>query len=137
MVLILEEGFDHFSVIETDKEFEEPKLPSYSDPGSILVKILTILDNPGSYYRYELDVLDYDSGSSVFWLNEGMGIDYWLNDAIDFKKPGYYVIEHVTGYYHRGDGYSTDDDEEWDYKQVRRATLRERLFKRLFEGEKE
>jgi hypothetical protein len=114
------------------EEYEEPEYPSYSDPGSLLVKLVAILPDPKTYDRYELEVIEYDSGSSLMWLQEGQGIEYWIQEAIDFEKTGYYVIEGVSGTYFRGDGYTTDDDEEWDYKCVRRATLREQLFKRLF-----
>lgn len=122
--------------IALDEPEEKYEYPSYSDPGSLLVKVLTILNGTGYCGRYELEVIEFDCDSSLMWLNEGIGIDYWLQDAVDFDKPGYYVIEGVTGTYYRGDGYTTDDDEEWDYEVVRPATLREALFKRLFDGNK-
>jgi hypothetical protein len=105
-----------------DWQMNDDDLPSYKDPGDILVHVMEIL--PGSNWpRYELEVLDYDSGSSLMWMQEGIGVEYWLRDgAYEFPSPGYYVIEGVTGTYYRGDGYTTDDDEEWDYKGVREAT---------------
>lgn len=101
----------------------EDQLPKYSDRGFILVRIHDITE-PGQTRRvWEYDVIDYDG--SVFWINEGTGIDYWLEEQIEFSRPGTYLIEGITGRYIRGDGYSTDDDEDWEYETITRlGTLR-------------
>lgn len=93
--------------------------PSYKTPGRILVRYLG--PNGGRVYRHELEVLDYDADSSVFWISEGVGFDHWLDDC-DFPEPGVYVVEGITGEYIRGDGWHTDDYEEWDFKGIRPAT---------------
>jgi hypothetical protein len=103
--------------VRYEDDFEPPK---YSDPGRILVHIL----GPSStrVYRYESEVLDHDG--STFWISEGVGFDYWLSACLDVNEQleGYYVIEGVIGRYIKGDGYSTDDDEEWEFDLCRRAT---------------
>lgn len=118
-----------FTIIPSDSdEPSEDDLPGYKDPGRILFEIYHIYrcgDQPTSHTRYEIEVHDYDSGSSVMWLQEGQGIDYWLQDVIDLEGTGFYVVEGVTGTYYRGDGWSTDDDEEWEFTLCRRATLEE------------
>jgi hypothetical protein len=106
------------TVMETDED--DFQLPSYRDPGRILVRY----HGPGeSVYRHDCEVLDYDG--SVFWISEGVGFDFWLEQYVDFPEPGVYVIEGITGEYIRGDGWTTDDDEEWDYTSIRQATEEE------------
>ena len=101
---------------------DDPKLPPYGKPGRMLVEIEDISRLPTSVFRYSATLHDYDPDSSVFWLNEGIGVDYFLNEQVELDELGWYVFEGVVGTYYRGDGYSTDDDEEWDYVLCRRAT---------------
>lgn len=101
---------------------EENDLPSYNQPGWILFELYYI----DPFYRgpryYSIDVLDADISSCVFWINEGMGIKYWIECYLDLELPGFYVVEGITGEYIQGDGWTTDDDEEWDFLRCRRAT---------------
>jgi hypothetical protein len=99
----------------------EPKLPRYSDEGRILFEISHVYRSPSDHERYEIEVLDYDSNSSIHWLNEGLGADYWLKEILELDESGFYVVEGVTGCYIRGDGWTTDDDEEWGLRFIRRA----------------
>lgn len=113
-------------LVAMDKE-EEFKPPDYKTPGRILVRIGP---SETKVYNHEYDVLDYDGDSSVFWINEGQGFDYWL-DNVDFPAPeGVFVIEGITGEYIRGRGWLNgevceEDDEEFEFKAVRAATEEE------------
>lgn len=101
---------------------DEYQLPSYSTPGRILVEIYSVSCWLRPLYRYEIEVLDYDGDSSVFWINEGVGFDWWFEDEVDLELPGVYVIEGIVGYYHRGAWGFDDDEEEWAFTMCRRAT---------------
>lgn len=105
--------------------------PPYSKPGRILVEVLSISRVNPRIVSYEVEILDYDGDSSVFWLQEGGYMDYWIQDKFDFDYPDSYVIEGITGEYIRGDGYSTDDDERWYHERVRKATVDEIMFECL------
>jgi len=97
------------------------EFPSYSKPGRILVEIL----GPGDgCYRYEAIVHSHDDDSSVFYMQEGIGFEFFLDD-VEIWIPGWYVIENIVGHYHRGDGWTTDDTEEWEWGEVRPATPEE------------
>jgi hypothetical protein len=96
-------------------------------PGRILVRITPAQTRA---YNWTYDVLDYDLDSSVFWIQEGIGFDYFL-DLCDFPPDGVWVIEDVTGSYTRGDGWSTDDDEDWYFSGPRPAESREIEDERL------
>lgn len=113
------------AVIEESKATD---LPGYKDPGRILFEIVHIYrgSRPNWCGLYEIDVLDHDGDSSVMWLQEGQGIEYWLNAGpLDLEETGFYVLEGVTGTYYPGDGWMTDNDEEWDFELCRRATAEE------------
>lgn len=108
-----------------DPDEEEYELPSMKAPGRILVRLLGPCDS--RVYRYETEVLDYDSDSSVYWIEEGIGFEYFFDTCCDFPSDtGVYVIEGIFGHYYRGDwSYGEDDDEEWDYTSIRPATPEE------------
>lgn len=106
------------------KDDPEPELPRYSDPGFVFFRVYKNDDGTIN----EIDVLEYDAGASTFWLNEGIGFDYWIETEFDhnlFVDEGFYVIENIVGHYYRGDGYTTDDNEEWESDPPRLATQEE------------
>ena len=110
-------------LIRMEAEDDEPtQWPSYSDAGRILVAVYKEVGLQ-TIYRWEADVLDYDNDTSVHWINEGTGIEWFLDD-VDFVSPGVWVVEGITGTYFRGDSV-LDDDEEWEYQFVRPATAEE------------
>lgn len=116
-------------ITEEDQDYE---LPSYGDPGRIFVHIITVSGNTDNWSnRYDVELIDYDGDSCVFWIQEGVGIDYWLDQCCDFEHPGFYVIEGIKGEYIRGDGWMTDDDEDWDFERIRKATPDEILYEAL------
>lgn len=101
---------------------EEFELPNYSDIGNILFRVVWVYEDRS----LELEILDYDG--SVFWINEGTGADYWLQENFgpeDISDPDLYVVEGITGYYHRGCWGFDDDWEEWSFKSLRPATAEE------------
>jgi hypothetical protein len=107
--------------------------PPYGKPGRILVRIGSENERKPGVYRWDAEVLDYDSDSGVFWINEGTGFDYWL-DGCDFPGPGVYVIEGIKGTYIRGEWGFTDDEEEWEHGVIRPATPDEMTSETLSEA---
>lgn len=106
---------------QPESEPDEDLLPRYKDPGRILVEIYSVSSEHRPIYRYELEVLDYDSDSSVFWIQEGVGFAWWFDKYVDLDSPGFYVIEGITGTYYKGTWGFDDDDEEWEFTLCRRA----------------
>jgi hypothetical protein len=106
------------SLPDDEDEFQYPK---YSDVGQIIVEIL----GPCPNYTWELGRYACGEGST-FYISEGMGVDYWVHEHSDeIPGPGIWTFVNVHGYYHRGDGWEIDDDEEWQYDEVRAATAEE------------
>ena len=109
-----------FTFLPKDDE-ENDYSPPTDKPGRILLNVHTV--TVGSEWAFEADVLDQEDNSAVFWIEEGLGIDDWLNLYCDFREPGYYVIEGITVFYTRS--YEGETDEEWEYTGIRPATPRE------------
>lgn len=102
----------------TPAEEEDDAPPSYSDPGRILFRWYR--DPELSQTGWSAEVYDYDSGSSLLWLGEGLGISYGLENHLDLEQEGWYVAEGVTGSTHKD--YYGEVDEEWDFGIIRYAT---------------
>lgn len=115
--------------IEEDDDYHPP---AYGTKGWVLVEILTVFkpDNKMTY-RFEIGESVVDENASPYWIGEGVGIEYWLDEqAPEDLKEGWWVFEGVVGTYHRGGGwispdYCEDDDEEWEFETVRPATPEE------------
>jgi hypothetical protein len=105
---------------------EEPEYSSINEPGRILVTVY----GAGETYRWDAEVLAHDG--SAFWIQEWIGFDFFFDD-VDFPDEGTWVIEDIVGHYTRGDGWSTDDDEDWDWGKIRRATRQEKRTQTLDE----
>lgn len=103
---------------EADKDDD---LPKHSDPGRVLFRWYR---DPGysrtDWFVWSVEVSDYDVGSSLFWMSEGVGIEYQLEGQLELEQEGYYVAEGVTGHVWRDrDG---ETNEEWYIDRVRYAT---------------
>lgn len=98
--------------------------PRYSDPGWILVEIKAAGLSTGPQGRYDYELGEIAADGAAFWIGEGEGFDYWLDYHFrgEITEPGWYVIEGVIGNISRGDGYSTDDDVDWECYPARKAT---------------
>lgn len=106
-----------------EKEFEivdseDYSPPKYSKRGYLefeITRVIPIAD----WYQYEVEEIEADVASSVYWICEGMGLEYWVNAYIDLELPGKYRVEGITGTYHKGDYWAgEDDDEDWDFERV-------------------
>lgn len=65
-------------------------------------------------------------GAASYEAEFGGFLNYTIMDLIDPPQaPGFYVVVGVTGVYHKGDGWTTDDDMDFYYKEVRPATADE------------
>jgi hypothetical protein len=105
-------------------KFYQDSLPKYSDKGTIVAQINGKSDSP--YYKWDVEVLEWDG--STHWIQEGMGFDYFFDlyfDDKDFPDPGIYIIENIVGHVFKGDGWTTDDDEDWEMDSPRKVTPEE------------
>lgn len=106
---------------ETDVELGVEPLPQYSEKGFIEIEILHVSASRRDVWRYEVEEIELDLSSSVFWIQEGVGIEFWCDSYLDLDLPGKYRIEGIHGEYYRGDwSAGEDDDEEWFFDKVMR-----------------
>jgi len=62
------------------------------------------------------------TGAASYDASYGGFLDYTLQNMIDVPGVGWFVVEGITGEYHKGDGWMTDDDMTFEFKTVRPAT---------------
>ncbi len=92
------------------------------EEGSVIVQIV----GPGrGGYHYEIE--EYGLGGQANWISEGVGIEFWMDWLFDGEElePGWYAIEDVCVSFSRGDGWTTDDNEDWETGLIRPATEEE------------
>lgn len=117
-----------------DQPEPEPKF-DFSSPEDVLIEV--ICENEAHmgapiWTDHFIDTAtvingkDGVTGAAGYEEAYGGFLDYTCRDLIDCPGEGWWVIEGVTGEYHRGDGYSTDDDMSFGCKGFRPATEEER-----------
>lgn len=116
------------TLFDNDAYDEEWEPPSPSTPGDLIFATgMLTRDKWGRVDQIELLEWDYDG--AFFWINEGVGIDYFVAAAdhspVVLEEHAVYVCEGLTVRYIRGDGYTTDDDEDWEDYITRPATIDE------------
>jgi hypothetical protein len=79
-----------------------------TDVGWITCKITTY--NDGSV---EVDDIEYDDSTCVFWIEVGVSIEYWIKEYCDIKQSGKYRISGITG-----DAYRCSW--EYEYEKIER-----------------
>lgn len=62
------------------------------------------------------------TGAASYEQSYGGFLDYTIEGMIDYPGEGWWVVENVTGYYSKGDGWMTDDNMDFYCGPVRPAT---------------
>lgn len=92
---------------------DEPELPKYSDPGRVLFRWYRDPEFAHQADGFCCEVYDYDADSCLFWMYEGVGVNYILENCLDLEQEGWYVAEGITGALIRYTSDLDDVDEEW------------------------
>lgn len=120
-------------ITEIDEEDEYQEKIDFNHPEDVIVFIEESEGNwgYGEWKNHSIaycDVIQKDDvimGAASYDACYGGFLDFTMQDLIDDPKPGWFVVENVTGVYHKGDGYMTDDDMDFYCKKVRPATKEE------------
>jgi len=97
--------------------------PSIRTKGRVLVNVGPSVSGGPSSYKHEYEVIYEDDETSIFWIKEGVGWDYWFDAHIDFPtEGGWFIVSGICGHFLPGDGWMIDNDEEWEWDEVRPAT---------------
>lgn len=94
---------------------EEEERDHWNGKGHI--EFFVIQNVPGTF---EIEVLDYSGCAGG--LQETLGIEYYLTEYWDLQdevREGVtYTLHNVTVTWTRGDGWTTDDDVEYDFELI-------------------
>jgi len=114
--------FDEMVGVEDPNQMtKEEEADHWAGEGTLQILVLLNLPATDEHDRvFEYDVLE--ASGCLGGANETVGIDYLLQDiwgVLDMKYPlkeGHiYTFYKVTAYWTRGDGFTSDDDVEWNY----------------------
>lgn len=109
---------------------EEPPSSYYNGIGFLE---FFVVQNYKDTFEFEI----VDSNGCAGWLQEGLGVDYalteeWIAPLKDLKEGATYRVHDITVHYVRGDGWTTDDDEDWEFgnvTQIDKKPVRQALYK--------
>jgi len=95
---------------------------SIREPGTVIFEVVTNHQPPAGLPTIEVRVLDYWGCAS--WANEGGGLDFFLVSwyaVVDKHMPegSVWRIDEMEVSFTRGDGWTTDDDEDWEFNYPR------------------
>ena len=106
----------------------------FTSPEAVLIEIVGPHDDNPANLKWEnwsiecctvIDGEDGVTGAASYEVSYGGFLDYTVEGMIECPGDGWFVVEGVTGYYHKGDGWMTDDRMDFYYERVRRATPEE------------
>ena len=114
--------------LETDEDNMEY---DFSVPEDVFIEVIKDPSDHRSWKKLSIEftsVMPGDnqmSGAASFENDNGF-LDYTIEDMCEEPiSAGYYICEHITAVYYKGDGYVTDDDMDFDCKRLRPATQEE------------
>lgn len=121
-------------IVTPEPEDEYKEVFDFNSPEDVLIEVTEKVDN---YERFDWNNFSIETctiircenedvtGAASYEQSYGSFLDYTIEGMIDCPGPGWFVVENITGYYHKGDGWMTDDDMEFYHTGVRRATPEE------------
>ena len=121
----------------TEAEALDEEVFDFSSPEAVLI-LVTADDDADwtlpnwTHHSIEIatviDGKDAVTGAASYEVSYGGFLDYTIEGMIDCPGDGWFVVEGVTGCYHKGDGWMTDDRMDFYYERVRPATAEERAL---------
>jgi hypothetical protein len=113
---------------------DEPEVFDFNSPEDVLIQVTAEEDADWTLPHWKKHTIETCTiirgkegitGAASYEQSYGSFLDYTIQDMIDCPGEGWFVIVGVTAVYHKGDGWMTDDDMDFDYTDVRPATAEE------------
>lgn len=122
-------------LIYTEVPEDQPKEKfDFSLPEDVLIEIVGPHDDDPTNMKWDnwsiesCTVIKCDpevTGAAQYDASYGAGLDYTISQHIACPGEGWWVIADITGQYHKGDGWMTDDDMTFTMSEARPATPEE------------
>lgn len=115
---------------------DDPEKIDFSSPEDVLIEIVGPHDDNPENLKWDNWTIE-----SCTIINGALGItgaasyeqsyvgflDYTIEGLVECPgTPGWFVVEGITATYHKGDGWTTDDDMDFYCNGIRPATLEEK-----------
>lgn len=124
-----------FLEIEEEDGDNSKPIFDFSSPEDVLFEVVGPHDESGSrtdWRNFSIEtctIINFKegvTGAASYDAEYGGFLDYTIQSMIDPPGEGWFVMVGITGEYHKGDGWVTDDDMTFDFKTVRPATEEEK-----------
>jgi hypothetical protein len=124
---------------ETEQHDPHKEVFDFSSPESVLIEVICLLE-PGDegdrtlWKNHSIEsctviaCAEDVTGAAQYDSSYGAGIDYTITQCTECPGEGWFVVEGITANYHRGDGWTTDDDMDFNMSEPRPATPDEILL---------
>jgi hypothetical protein len=130
----LEGIFEDIIESETENDFKE--VIDFSSPEDVLINVICLLEphdlgDRNDWKNYSIESCTIISGkegvtgAASYDSQYGGFLDYTIQSMTVPLGEGWFVVEGITGIYHKGDGWDTDDDMDFDYVKFRPASEEE------------
>lgn len=123
--------FEELDDIPDEADPHEEKF-DFSSPEDVLFEVVgphepdKPLDNWDNWSIESTTVINMANpdvtGAASYDANYGVGLDYLIKSSTTPPGEGWFVMPGVTGVYHKGDGWMTDDDMDFNFGEIRPAT---------------
>ncbi len=111
-----------------DGHEEDDEKIDFNYPEDVIFEVIN-LDDTGKNRSIENHIVINNSnitGTATYEDSYGCCMDYHIDCILEYGTPdGVYVLVDVTGYWTKGDGWTTDDDLDVYYDHIRPATPEE------------
>ncbi|QIG75734.1 hypothetical protein EVC20_163 [Rhizobium phage RHph_Y2_17_1] len=116
-----------------DSDTDEAERIDLSSPEDVLIEVImhdpagskTDWKNFGIESTTVINGKEGITGAAEYENSYGGFLDYTIQGLIDPPGEGWFVVQGMTGQFHRGDGWMTDDDMSFWHEGVRPATPEE------------
>lgn len=117
-----------------DARDDEPEKIDLASPESVLFEV--IADTVDASEKFSWNGFSIDNavvlsgaegitGAASYEVGYGCGLTYLVENLVECPGPGWWVVENVTGTFTHGDGWTTDDDMDFECGSIRPATPEE------------
>ena len=119
-----------FLEFESADDKAEAEKIDLTNPEDVLIEVIGEGDLDWKNYTIESHTVirsrDQNTMGAASYENAYGGfLDYTIQGLIDCPGEGWFVVNEITATFHKGDGWTTDDDMDFDCGEVSVATADE------------
>lgn len=123
---------DGLEIADAPEPEDVPEKFDFTSPEDVLIEIIDLEDDSvkDGWRRFSIESCTIIrqanpevTGAASYEESYGASLEWTIKEMVDCPNgPGWFVVEGITGHYHKGDGWTTDDDMDFYHTGIRPAT---------------